>query len=102
MRNSERTTISAGRQARSSAGDQGSTELDTAQRQALAEDPYGAVAVAGLALVLLLIGWLQGRKCAEWEKAPARGAITPAGAARGGLGRWCLTVLGCLVLRLAG
>ena len=34
------------------------TELDAAQLRALAPVPSGAVAVAGTALILLLIGWL--------------------------------------------
>ncbi|HYZ41381.1 MAG TPA: hypothetical protein VE687_12260 [Stellaceae bacterium] len=34
------------------------TELDAAQQRALADVPSGAVAVAGAAIVLLLIAWL--------------------------------------------
>ena len=37
---------------------QRSTELDAAQLQRLADLPSGAVTVAGVAIVLLLIGWL--------------------------------------------
>ena len=40
------------------AGGQRSAQLDAAQLQAIADVPSGAVAVAGAAIVLLLIGWL--------------------------------------------
>ena len=42
----------------SSAGGQRSAQLDPAQLQAIADVPSGAVAIAGTAIILLLIGWL--------------------------------------------
>jgi hypothetical protein len=40
------------------AGGQRSAQLDAAQLQAIADVPSGAAALAGAAIVLLLIGWL--------------------------------------------
>jgi hypothetical protein len=58
MRGSEHGTADGGQVPQSRAEAQRSTELDAAQLQALADLPSGAVTVAGVAVVLLLIGWL--------------------------------------------
>ena len=63
MRVSERETADQGKSPGSNAAVSNaeglrSTELDAAQLQALADLASGAVAVAGAAMVLLLIAWL--------------------------------------------
>ena len=58
MQGSERETINQGHLPRGNVEGQRPTELDAAQQRALADLPSGAVAVAGAAMVLLLIAWL--------------------------------------------
>jgi hypothetical protein len=58
MQGREHGTAEQGQVPQSRAEAQRSTELTAAQLQALAALPSGALTVAGVAIVLLLIGWL--------------------------------------------